>query len=559
MVLPVIRVEVEADTREAEQGLERVERSMDGVSDAARRAGRSSSRLDGGLRQTTRRSGALRASMQNASFQVADLATQLELGVDPARAFSQQGSQLLGAFGPLGAILGAVVAVAVPLASAMGGLAANGENVTRVFGTLEPLATAISDAFTRLGPIVIGAAEAIVNNIDRILVIAGTAAAFFAGRWVAAFVVARVATFSLSASLIALRGALIRTGIGALIVGAGELAFQFSRLAQASGGVGNAVGLLFDVVRETFQRIGLQIEFLSNGFSQLGRSMQLFFLQALFNMSSSFVEFTQTVAQGLNNLFGTSLEGLSQNPLREAFVSPILEAQSALDGLVAREGDLRVALDAPFESIQKIRDLLASIKEEGLSLPDLLGGSDDDDETGKDLDEKLSEQEQRIRDHFDRVKAITQGGLSDQLGGYGNYFNSLVSLTNSNNSRLLSIGKAFAAAQALIDAWSAHNRVLADPTLPWFARIASAAQVLASGLGAVNAIRSVGSGGGGGAAGGGAGTAAGGGGGGGPAPLNVRVAGLDPNALFSGASIGGLLERLQDEAGDRGLTLTVAQ
>ncbi len=53
----------------------------------------------------------------NASFQIADLAVQLEGGTSFARAFGQQGSQLLGAFGPFGAIAGAAVAVTAALAS----------------------------------------------------------------------------------------------------------------------------------------------------------------------------------------------------------------------------------------------------------------------------------------------------------------------------------------------------------------------------------------------------------------------------------------------------------
>ena len=55
-----------------------------------------------------------------------------------------------------------------------------------------------------------------------------------------------------------LRGALIRTGIGALIVGAGELVFQFTRLVSGAGGFGNAMGLLKDVVVEVWERIKMR-------------------------------------------------------------------------------------------------------------------------------------------------------------------------------------------------------------------------------------------------------------------------------------------------------------
>ena len=52
-----------------------------------------------------------------------------------------------------------------------------------------------------------------------------------------------------------MRGALIRTGIGALIVGAGELIYQFGRLVSGAGGFGKAMALLGDFVSEVWERI----------------------------------------------------------------------------------------------------------------------------------------------------------------------------------------------------------------------------------------------------------------------------------------------------------------
>lgn len=75
------------------------------------------------------------------------------------------------------------------------------------------------------------------------------------GRWVASMIAARIATMSLGGALVILRGAIIRTGIGALIVGAGELIFWFSRLVQGAGGFGAALGLLRDVASEVLDRI----------------------------------------------------------------------------------------------------------------------------------------------------------------------------------------------------------------------------------------------------------------------------------------------------------------
>jgi hypothetical protein len=57
--------------------------------------------------------------VQNIGFQASDIAVQLEQGIPPLRVFAQQGSQILGAFGPAGAIAGAVAAGAAAIVSSL--------------------------------------------------------------------------------------------------------------------------------------------------------------------------------------------------------------------------------------------------------------------------------------------------------------------------------------------------------------------------------------------------------------------------------------------------------
>lgn len=61
--------------------------------------------------------GGLRGNIQNLSFQLQDFAVQVAAGTSASTALGQQLPQLLGGFGALGAVLGAVVAVGVPLAA----------------------------------------------------------------------------------------------------------------------------------------------------------------------------------------------------------------------------------------------------------------------------------------------------------------------------------------------------------------------------------------------------------------------------------------------------------
>ena len=130
----------------------------------------------------------------------------------------------------------------------------------QIGAALAPAVTAMAEAFLRLaetgGPIN-RAFTAVLDNLTRLGTYAATFAAFLAGRWVAGMAAAALSVRGLATALVFLRGALIRTGIGALIVGAGELIYQFTRLVSSVGGVGNALSLLGQVAAEAWDRLSL--------------------------------------------------------------------------------------------------------------------------------------------------------------------------------------------------------------------------------------------------------------------------------------------------------------
>lgn len=64
-----------------------------------------------------------KGAMQQAGYQIADFAVQVQNGTSAVQAFGQQGSQMLAVFGPAGAILGAVVAVGSALTTVLIGVA----------------------------------------------------------------------------------------------------------------------------------------------------------------------------------------------------------------------------------------------------------------------------------------------------------------------------------------------------------------------------------------------------------------------------------------------------
>jgi hypothetical protein len=124
---------------------------------------------------------------------------------------------------------------------------------------LEAVADALAAMARTTGPLG-SAIQGLFESIGRLTIYAVTFAGVMAGRWVAGLVAATFSVSGLVTGLVFLRAALIRTGIGALIVGAGELVYQFTRLVSGAGGFGNALDLLKDVAVEVWDRVSLSAD-----------------------------------------------------------------------------------------------------------------------------------------------------------------------------------------------------------------------------------------------------------------------------------------------------------
>lgn len=97
--------------KQANADLKRVAKSSTQAAQGTDRLSQSTTRLSGRMRR-------LGPGIQNASFQLQDIIVQMQMGVPASRTLGQQLPQLLGGFGPLGAVLGLVaggLAALVPL------------------------------------------------------------------------------------------------------------------------------------------------------------------------------------------------------------------------------------------------------------------------------------------------------------------------------------------------------------------------------------------------------------------------------------------------------------
>ena len=124
---------IETDSKRAQDSIARLEKelrtlqkSMNDTSSTYDNLGRSSRRAQdsfSGMSRNIQQSQAgfrnMNQTIQNTSYQITDFVVQVQGGVSAMRAFSQQAPQFLGAFGPTGAMLGVVAALAgafIPLA-----------------------------------------------------------------------------------------------------------------------------------------------------------------------------------------------------------------------------------------------------------------------------------------------------------------------------------------------------------------------------------------------------------------------------------------------------------
>lgn len=124
----------------------------------------------------------------------------------------------------------------------------------KVAPTLERIANGLADSLAPGGAL--GQSISFLGeNIDRVFAYAVAFAGFMAGKWVWSMARGALSVKGLARALVILKGALISTGVGALIVGAGELVLMFTRLVQGAGGFGAALGLLKDLALEVWDRI----------------------------------------------------------------------------------------------------------------------------------------------------------------------------------------------------------------------------------------------------------------------------------------------------------------
>lgn len=346
---------------------------------------------------------------QQVGYQVGDFLVQVQSGTDALVAFGQQGTQLAGLLpGLAGAILGIGLSLGTAVLNAKlasQGLAFGfkrvGEDLLGALEPISPLISGIGSALSSVGSVFSRFGVALLDNLDRVVSTTIAAAAIFGGRFVAGVIAARVATMSLGGALLFLRGALIRTGIGALIVGAGELLFQFTRLIKGAGSFGEAMSLLGSVAVGVWEKIKAGGDWLEASLGIIFNNISDAWLmnvtgpiliswgKMLDQLASTKVGNLMGIEGGNEALFGDKLADDTSN-LTDNFVR-----------LNARLTDAKAALGAPISGLEELRAAMAKADEEGksINITDWFTTKEDDDKGGggKTAEDKLKDLVNQLR------------------------------------------------------------------------------------------------------------------------------------------------------------------
>ena len=115
-----LRIDVTANVQGAVTGLEQVRKSTQRTGAAINGATTNMRRMNGQITTSQKNFGRFaRGGMQQAGYQIGDYAVQVANGTSKMQAFGQQAPQLLQVFGPIGAVVGAAVAIFAAFAVVM--------------------------------------------------------------------------------------------------------------------------------------------------------------------------------------------------------------------------------------------------------------------------------------------------------------------------------------------------------------------------------------------------------------------------------------------------------
>lgn len=292
--------------------------------------------------------------------------------------------------------------------------------------TIEAMARGFSDLAREGQPLNV-AIKAVAENINRLLTYVGTAVAVIGGRFVFALAAARLATLTLAGSLKLLWAAMLRTGFGILIVGAGEMVYQFGRLVSAAGGFGEALRLMGAVAAEVWERIRWGSRAAGDAFGMLGAVIRSKLLGALAVVAEAGRDFAGWFGLEIGEGVAGALREMATEAQRDAKMFRDL-AQSAAE-----------YAGRPLESLRALRAALAAAGDEGETTA---GSLDRVNAEIAETDEKADKASKKTQKLKDSLKETAKAGetVADRVSdAFGRMTDSIISGASSAKDIVLSL------------------------------------------------------------------------------------------------------------------------
>ena len=229
---------------------------IDRTTKSSRRAGKALDEFGNESTRAARKTKRFAAvGLQQLGYQVGDFAVQVQGGTNAFVAFGQQGSQMLGILGPLGAVAGALLAIFTAFAAAM----SESEDATgraaaefaKLRGEFEPLLTITKNLLNTLKEMAFDTLNVLANNLQLVISYAAAATLIWGGKagLTAAITLATLAVRNFGKVV---RTVLVGTVVGIAVVALGQLINMALQLREAVGSWGGAFAAVKKVIDAFF-------------------------------------------------------------------------------------------------------------------------------------------------------------------------------------------------------------------------------------------------------------------------------------------------------------------
>lgn len=262
-------------------------------------------------------------------------------------------------------------------------------------------------------------ATLVSDNLERISVYAAVAAAALVVSMAPAIIAATVAAGQFVIALVATRAALIRTGIGAVIILVGELIYQFLQATERVGGFGKMMSLIADVGVEAINKIGYAWDWLSNTGLAAASSLKAAFLAALNGIIGGFMEMTWAVAEGLNTLFNTDMfRGAAIGEVTQALARSTIAAEDAAVSYAAAASAAAVGWNRPLASVNALETAMTETADaEG----EVVKAATEVGDGVTDAMDKAGGATKKTKEKIDEFKKALESAIDSAAGAFGDF------------------------------------------------------------------------------------------------------------------------------------------